>query len=187
MRERLTKEQIVVLDVLLVPKGVVLPAEAGVVVEAATVIEAIQIVLNANVDDIPVIHISDKIVLDIFNKHASAFPLAIAMLDEIPGGEYDVAFNNYTHMLPSISIGELLEASHADAADINLTAQSKLHGRKGHNVDERVARRSDAINQRVKSRSVAKAPIAISLNQRATGTSQDPMADDIDLGDSGQE
>lgn len=184
MRERLTHKDIVNLDMLLVPKGVVLPAEAGVVKTAATIIEGIKLVLDAQSDEIPVVHIEDRQVLDVFNKHAAEMPLSIAILDEVPGGDYDVTFNNYTHLLPSITIGELLEATKGESAEVNAVAQAKMHGKTRPQTDEKVERRSMVIVDRAVNRAIATAPVAVSINRKVAG---DPMDEEVDLGDTGQE
>lgn len=181
MRERLTMAEIVNLDCLIVPKGVVLPAQAGVVVQAATIIEAVKHILDS-VDDIPVIHISDRGVLDVLNRHATEFPLAIAVLDDVPGGEYDVVFNNYTHMMPAISIGEFMEASSTDDVSVNISAQNQMAGRRDASNDRTHAKGS-AIAKRAVERAVAKAPIPVSISKKVMS---EVDSEDIDLGEPGE-
>lgn len=185
MRERLKVEEIMSLDLLLVPKGVVVPTEAGSVQQAATLIEVINICQAAG-DDIPIIHIEDKKVIDIINRNSELFPLAVAVLDDVPGGDYDVVFNNYSHLLPSITIGELLGAAHDESAEANQVAQQRMAGKGAVAGSARVEERSARIEEKTRVRVSSAAPIPVSISGKARpGVSQGPtsLEDDSDLGE----
>lgn len=186
MRERLQPDEIVSLDVLLVPKGCVLPKEAGVVVSVTSIVEFVEAVADGGDEPngtVPVIYVVGKDVLDIVNRHANLFPLAVAVLENVPGGEYDVVFSNYTHLLPAIDIGQLLEATRIDDAEVNRMAQSTLpiHESERPASGERSKARAERINHRTTKRVSSSAPAPQSLSSLNRTGEQD-----VELGDSEQ-
>lgn len=141
MAIRIAVSEIENLDALLVPHGVVLPSECGVITTAANLREFVRILDQSDKDSpmvVPVIQIEDRYLLDLINKSHSVIPVHIAILADVPGGRYDTMFNNFTYLLPSIQMDELLEATLESAREINTASQALAAGKnvEPDNVDD---------------------------------------------------
>lgn len=153
MSERLTIDEITNLDVLLVPTQAALPSSLGDVVYCSMIKELLAVIATSNDDGrVPVVCMTDVKVLDIINKSSELIPVSAAVLVDVPSGDYDVLFNNYSHMMSRLSLIELQRSVTATDREANKLAQTGGEKDKDDDMLSKVAKKASEISARSKAR-----------------------------------
>jgi len=184
--ERLSIEQIQALDCFIVPKNTALPTALGVVKHAATIFDLVrEIESSRDKESVVVLDFPNDEVLNLINRKPDLFPIAAAVLDGVPGADYEVIFKNSSFNLPLVDMTELLKAMRHLNEAVNHQAQVKMGSTQGGTAEERVEaqieKRAARISDGAVRRAASRAPQPVSLSDHHTRSGGD--ADEPDDGD----
>lgn len=179
--ERLSIDEVVAIDAFIVPGNTALPATLGIVRHAATIFELVELVLAARKTDAPaILDFPDLDILQLINQKGHMFPIAAAVLEDVPGADYEVLFNNSSYSLPRVGMLDLMKALADVAVGANVLAQEATGDKRPvggvSRIEDKMERRAEKISQGVVRRNIAKAPEPVSLSK----ASAPPEIDELD-------
>lgn len=185
--ERLTLDEVVNIDCFVVPANTALPATLGVVRHASTIFELVTLVLDARKEDAPaIVDFPNLDILQLVNQKAAFFPIAAAVLIDVPGTDYEVLFNNSSYNLPQVGMLELIKAQTDIQLGANLLAQEAIGDKPApqgvSRIEDKMQKRAHSISTGVVRRNITSAPEPVSLksqSSRAQIEADDNSDDDI--------
>lgn len=161
--ERPDGDDVLDVEVFLVPRGVVLPTSVGRVVDIANLRELITALDATEAQgSFLIAHIEDAGLRTMIAKSPELIPVRAAVLTGVPGGDYDVLFDNSTYTLVSVPLVDVSSSLDGMIREANQQAQGILEGTTSTKA-ERIEKRSQRIQAGATLRNAASAPRPMSL------------------------